>query len=172
MPSSPVSFREDLSSAFVPNRVTYSLIFPVLTFSLPLRLLWLDPRLLLLDPRLPWLALRLPWPVVLCALQMARLVCARDLQSHERALRAHDDGLVVHLVLLHRKKVVSVPRWSSPAGLLAAPLRTSGRSRRLHREAPRRSLGKIATLVLGYAPRSMRSSSLLLVMPFPQGIHP
>jgi hypothetical protein len=83
MPSSPLSFREDLSSAFVHKRVTYSLTFPVLALSLPLRLLWLDPRLLLLDPRLPWLALRLPWPVVLCAPQMARLVYGKAPQAHQ-----------------------------------------------------------------------------------------
>jgi hypothetical protein len=37
-----------------------------------------------------------------------------------------------------RRKVVSVPRWSPPPGP-AAPLRTSGRSWRLHREAPHHS---------------------------------
>src|SRR5215204_3273497 len=70
-----------LFSAFVYNRVAYSLIFPVLSVLLavlalwlPLRLPWLDPRLPWLALPLPWLALRLPWPVALCSsLQMARL---------------------------------------------------------------------------------------------------
>src|SRR5215218_6416370 len=93
---------------------------------------------------------------------MARLVCGRDLLSHQKVLRGpqdvHDEGLI----LLHRK-VVPVPRWSPPPPGPAAPLRTSGRSWPLHREAAHRSSGKIALLVvLGYALRSTRSSPLLL----------
>src|SRR5215204_1643228 len=99
-----------------------TIIFPVLSFFLAVLALSLPLRLPWLDPRLPWLALRLPWPVVLCALRRARLVYGKAPQAHQRDLRAHD-GLVV----LHRKKVVSVPRWSPPPGP-AAPLRTSGRS--------------------------------------------
>jgi hypothetical protein len=168
--------------------VAYRLIYlvlcvllAVLCLSLPLRLPWLDPRL-------PWLALRPPWLAVLWAPQKARLACGRDLQSHQKVLRAHHVGSALHPVLLHRKKVLSVPRWAPPA----APLRTSDRSWRLHRLAPghnsnrtgrflrrapcrtpgrslglhrgvvRHSSGKMALVVLGYALGSMRSSLLPL----------
>jgi len=66
-----------LFSAFVYNRVAYSLIFPVLSVLLAVLALWLPLRLPWLDPRLPWLALPLPWPVVLCS-EMARLVYGKD----------------------------------------------------------------------------------------------
>ncbi len=77
-------FREELFSAFVYNRVAYSLIFPVLSVLLAVLALWLPLRLPWLDPRLPWLALRLPWLAVLCALQMARLVYGKDPQARQK----------------------------------------------------------------------------------------
>ena len=70
------------------NRVAYSLIFPVLSVLLAVLALWLPPRLPWLDPRLPWLALRLPWPVVLCSLQMARLVYGKGQKAHQKDQKA------------------------------------------------------------------------------------
>ena len=72
-------FREELFSAFVYNRVAYSLIFPVLSVLLAVLALWLPLRLPWLAPHLLWLALRLPLLVVLyCSLQMARSVYGKD----------------------------------------------------------------------------------------------
>ncbi len=46
-------FRAEPFSAFVYNRVAYSLIFPVLSVLLAVLALWLPLRLPWLDPRLP-----------------------------------------------------------------------------------------------------------------------
>ena len=61
-----------------------TLIFPVLSVLLAVLALWLPLCLPWLDLRLPWLDLRLPLPVVLCALQMARLVYGKAPQAHQK----------------------------------------------------------------------------------------
>ena len=80
---SPVS-EKNPSRQVVHNCVAYTLIFPVLSLLLAVLALSLTPRRPWLDPRLPWLALRLPWPVVLCALQRARLVYGKDQKDHQK----------------------------------------------------------------------------------------